>query len=97
MSNYYSTRDGYLHQPYTNLTSKDGFPFNYIQFWRNDPLKSETLIRPNAAGYYPYKTVIRKSEEVVKPEYELAWANVCSTILPSSPEYIKKPEPILYR
>jgi hypothetical protein len=97
MSNYYGIQDGYLHKPYTNLNAKDGFPFNYIQWWRNDPLKNETLIRPNAAGYYPYRTVFTKQQEVLKPDYELAWSNVCSTILPSSPEYNKTKEPILFR
>ncbi len=93
--NYYSPQVGYTYNPIKYINSKDMFPFR--NQWRSNPLSNQSIIKPNVAGYYPYPTRWVKSTPKLTPDYEYKWQYVCSTIFPSSPEYEKNPEPILFR
>ncbi len=74
--------------------TKDYYPFH--NRWRNNPLSDLSIIQPNIAGYYPYKTEYAKTTTFEKP-FEYKWQYVCSTIFPVNPSYTAKPEPILFR
>ena len=95
MSNYYSMDDGYDKKSFKYINSKDLFPFR--NYWRNNPLSNQSIIKPNVAGYYPYPTIINTTTPSLQPEFEYKWQPVCSTIFPVNPQYVKNPEPILYR
>ncbi len=95
MSNYFSISDGYDKQNIVYKNSQDLFPFR--NYWRNNPLSNQSIIKPNVAGYYPYPTVWKDFTPMLKPDYEYKWQNVCSTILPTNKSYEETPEPILYR
>ncbi len=78
--------------------SVDMFPFQGDNgWWRNDPLSDESVIRPNRAGYYPYKKTFKEYETSNHGNWKYGYSAVCSTRFPSNPEYAKKREIILYR
>jgi hypothetical protein len=74
--------------PYTSKQVAAFYPFQY-NWWRENPLSDNTLIRNNVAGSYPQ--VIVKRDINVTPEvpYEHTYQFVCSTIFPKSPEFVK--------
>ena len=77
-----------------NIRTKDYYPFH--NRWRNNPLSDSSIIQPNVAGYYPYKSEYVTTHVPEKP-FQYAWQYVCSTIYPSNPSYRENPEPILFR
>jgi hypothetical protein len=78
--------------------SVDMFPFQGENgWWRNDPLSDESIIRPNRAGYYPYKQTFKENETNHRDVWDYGYSAVCSTRFPSNPQYKNNREIILYR
>ena len=65
--------------------------------WRNNPLVSYPIIKPNIAGYYPYKQKIIYTKPKSESAYEYLWKNSCNTVLPPKTKDNKEREIILYR
>ena len=65
--------------------------------WRNNPLVSYPIIKPNIAGYYPYKQKIIYTKPKSESAYEYVWKNSCNTVLPPKTKDNKEREIILYR
>ena len=65
--------------------------------WRNNPLVSYPIIKPNIAGYYPYEQKIIYTKPKSEAEYEYLWKNSCNTVLPPKTKDNKEREIILYR
>lgn len=78
------------------LNTRDIWPIPG-SWWRNDPLSDKSLIRPNRAGYYPYKRDIEVVNAKHRDDWTYSWQTVCSTIVPDNPQYAKTKEVILYR
>jgi hypothetical protein len=93
--NYFTVEEDYGSKSITDITTLDYFPLQ--NWWRNNPLKSQSMIRPNLAGYYPPKKYTVESPSYIKPEWEYAIMPVCSTIFPQNPQFQKDRQIILYR
>ena len=65
--------------------------------WRNNPLVSYPIIKPNIAGYYPYEQKIIYTKPKSESAYEYLWKNSCNTVLPPKTKDNKEREIILYR
>ena len=65
--------------------------------WRNNPLVSYPIIKPNIAGYYPHKQQIIEAKPTSDSPYEYLWKNSCNTVLPPKTKDNKEREIILYR
>ena len=67
--------------------------------WRNNPLVSYPIIKPNIAGYYPHqqKIIDVKPKSESESAYEYLWKNSCNTVLPPKTKDNKEREIILYR
>ena len=65
--------------------------------WRNNPLVSYPIIKPNIAGYYPYERKIIYTKPKSESEYDYLWQNSCNTVLPPKTKDNKQREIILYR
>jgi hypothetical protein len=77
------------------IQKKSAFPF--MTYWRNNPLSDKSYIRPNVAGYYP-QPVYSITKRIKRDEdWQFSYTNVCSTIVPDNPQYVKTKEIILYR
>ena len=86
--NYLTVRD------WMTITYK---PSDISNQWRNNPLVSYPIIKPNIAGYYPYKQKIIYTNPKSESEYDYLWKNSCNTILPPKTKDNKDREIILYR
>ena len=65
--------------------------------WRNNPLVSYPIIKPNIAGYYPHKQQIIAPKPKSDSAYEYLWKNSCNTVLPPKTKDNTEREIILYR
>ena len=65
--------------------------------WRNNPLVSYPIIKPNIAGYYQHQQKIIDVKPKSESAYEYLWKNSCNTVLPPKTKDNKEREIILYR
>ena len=86
MSSYFTLKESYEKGKFTNQYVYSQGPQN--NQWRQNPFSNKTLIKPNVAGYYPYKSELVQTKPIGK-EYEYKYYYPCSTIFPRSPELVK--------